>query len=516
MGLSGSGVPWRVWPGRILGAVWFAAAVLQMAGGVLEIFHLRLFDQPVTPETVFVLFETNPREVLEFFQMYLGAQAGEAAGLVLAPLVVLGLAELALSRLPGSWLQRGPRLAWGGLACLVLVNLPFHRECWRAHRDGLALVHLLSAVEEYRAQTEIYYALKASLGEAPPVGPPPRETSPDELYVLVLGESTGRNHMGLYGYPRPTTPRLAALGDSLLVYRDVVSPHSHTQAVLKKMLTFHNREASGPWNRSGTLLRTLGSAGYRTYWFSNQNVYGVWSNVTAALAAQADVKLFHKNRKAGLIRRAHDGDLLPYLDRLLETPTGAGRFLVLHLMGTHGWYPNRFPESFARFRDPPPGSESRSLHPVQQQTINHYDNAVLYNDWLVAEVIERVRRFGGRSWVLYLSDHGEDVYDAGNFLGHTEEVGNRFMVEIPFLLWFSPGFREARPELVRRAAEATGRPYMTDDLPHTVLDLLDLEDPRFEPGRSLVHAEFQEKRSRIYRDQDYDRVWRVAHPAGVH
>src|SRR5690606_12054668 len=42
--------------------------------------------------------------------------------------------------------------------------------------------------------------------------------SPDgkSLYVLILGESTSRNHLGIYGYPRNTTPRLSALQDELL------------------------------------------------------------------------------------------------------------------------------------------------------------------------------------------------------------------------------------------------------------------------------------------------------------
>jgi heptose-I-phosphate ethanolaminephosphotransferase len=45
--------------------------------------------------------------------------------------------------------------------------------------------------------------------------------------VLVLGESTTREHMHLYGYNRDTTPNLDALAASdkgLTVFRNVVSP----------------------------------------------------------------------------------------------------------------------------------------------------------------------------------------------------------------------------------------------------------------------------------------------------
>ena len=37
------------------------------------------------------------------------------------------------------------------------------------------------------------------------------DLSGDELYVFVIGESTNRNHMQIYGYDRQTNPKLAAV-----------------------------------------------------------------------------------------------------------------------------------------------------------------------------------------------------------------------------------------------------------------------------------------------------------------
>ena len=34
------------------------------------------------------------------------------------------------------------------------------------------------------------------------------ESNEDEVYVVILGESTSRAHFGLYNYPRATTPNL--------------------------------------------------------------------------------------------------------------------------------------------------------------------------------------------------------------------------------------------------------------------------------------------------------------------
>ncbi|WP_336145581.1 sulfatase-like hydrolase/transferase, partial [Klebsiella pneumoniae] len=46
--------------------------------------------------------------------------------------------------------------------------------------------------------------------------------------VLVIGESTNRQRMSLYGYPRNTTPELDKLRDQLAVFNNVITPRPYT------------------------------------------------------------------------------------------------------------------------------------------------------------------------------------------------------------------------------------------------------------------------------------------------
>nr|WP_267879224.1 sulfatase-like hydrolase/transferase [Methylobacillus glycogenes] len=46
--------------------------------------------------------------------------------------------------------------------------------------------------------------------------------------VLVIGESTNRQRMSLYGYARETTPRLDAMQDELSVFKNVVASRPYT------------------------------------------------------------------------------------------------------------------------------------------------------------------------------------------------------------------------------------------------------------------------------------------------
>ncbi|MGI0440398.1 sulfatase-like hydrolase/transferase [Helicobacter himalayensis] len=80
------------------------------------------------------------------------------------------------------------------------------------------------------------------------------------LVILIIGESTQRNYLNLYGYPLPTTPKLNALRDSqnLFVFSDVISPATHTDESLRKVLTFSNYENEQiPWYKQMNIIDTM-------------------------------------------------------------------------------------------------------------------------------------------------------------------------------------------------------------------------------------------------------------------
>ena len=45
---------------------------------------------------------------------------------------------------------------------------------------------------------------------------------------------------------------------------------------------------------------------------------------------------------------------------------------------------------------------------------------------------------------------------------------------------------------------------MTDDMSHTLLDLLNIRTPEYVASKSLVNAEFKVHRTRIIQGMDYD------------
>jgi len=94
--------------------------------------------------------------------------------------------------------------------------------------------------------------------------------SPDTL-VLVISDSVNRQHLSLYGYPRPTTPKLEARSRqdsaSFKVFRHAWSSDASTVASLNNL--FHFGEPDSPSRQH--LLALASAAGYQTWWISNHD-----------------------------------------------------------------------------------------------------------------------------------------------------------------------------------------------------------------------------------------------------
>ena len=102
---------------------------------------------------------------------------------------------------------------------------------------------------------------------------------------------------------------------------------------------------------------------------------------------------------------------------------------------------------------------------------------------------------------IYLSDHGENVYDEGDYSGHdySDRIPNA-NVEIPFIMWFSPSQREYAATHYPQLIERQNTPYMIDDLFHTIIDLGCIATPCFDKTRSIVNSDYDDTRPRLLED----------------
>lgn len=319
--------------------------------------------------------------------------------------------------------------------------------------------------------------------------------------VFILGEATTRNHMQLYGYELPTTPLLVRRYENgeIFKFSDVIACANYTLAAMEKIFTFAEKDdAEEQWYKTPNIFDILRRAGYHTFWLSNQSPRGWWGSIEKIYSARCDEKFFAESERAAIYERKFDGVLLPVLDEILTKPHEKNFYLV-HLYGAHGKYRERYPEDFAKFT----AADENKSTAEGKKIAAEYDNAILYNDYVVDEII---RRFEDKNaLVIYIPDHGEEIFEDGReFYGHsTEELGNRSMIEIPMLVWTSAKFRELYPEKISALAASVDNPYRTDFMIHTILDLLDICSESFNPSKSVVNEKFDSFRLRIYNGEPY-------------
>ncbi|MCC7458856.1 MAG: phosphoethanolamine--lipid A transferase [Nitrospira sp.] len=295
------------------------------------------------------------------------------------------------------------------------------------------------------------------------------------LVVLVVGETARAANWGLDGYARQTTPELAALQgpEGLINFPDVTACGTNTETSLPCMFAPVGRRDYDEARIRGSqsLLHVLARAGVAVRWRDNQSgCKGVCDGLPNETVQAADAP--------GLCRDGHclDEALLFALDAQLDQAKGTG-LLVLHMLGNHGpSYFRRYPPAFERFT---PACRNDDLqHCTREEIVNAYDNALLYTDHVLAQLIARLRSHAGRvdSALLYVSDHGESLGENGLFLhGMPYAIAPAVQTRVPMVLWLSAGMRRDSgldDACLRRHAQGH---LQHDNLFHTLLGLLDVQ-----------------------------------------
>ena len=332
--------------------------------------------------------------------------------------------------------------------------------------------------------------------------------------VLVIGESYNKHHSQLYGYQKPTTPRQVALEveGSLVKFTDVVSTWNLTSFVFKHMFSLYAVGDSGEWCDKPLFPEVFRKAGYHVTFITNQfqskaneAVYD-FSGGFFLNNPELSAKLFD-TRNTQL--HPYDEGVLKEYDRLKKEDK-EHNLVILHLMGSHLMYKQRYPQKTHKFLkdhmyDRP------ELTKKQRMILADYDNSVRYNDSIVWAVTQR---FADRdAVVIYMPDHAEEIFDGKPYMYgrmHGANIDYRLArneMEIPFWIWGSPKYRENHPYGWAAIQQARNRPMMTDVLPHLLLYFAGISSPLYHEEYNILSPDYNSKRPRILKGvTDYDQL----------
>ena len=302
--------------------------------------------------------------------------------------------------------------------------------------------------------------------ETPPVG------------VVVIGESSSRNHWGLYGYPRETTPKIGKLQNELVAFSNLVCVAPTTQPSLRWLMTLATVEApekgvmSFPW--------ALSQAGYVSYLYSAQPKWGTDENMITLLFKPSLERGYLSEKITG---RFFDEALLPYVDDFCRrSKNEKASFLFLHLAGSHFPWEKAYPSNKAFFAPGLRDDVTMGLDEKRCTYVNHYDNSIRYTDSVLAQVIAKVRALCRPAFVVYVSDHGETP-----LAGSMRNESDPDCWEIPLIVWLSPEYRKTFPDVCARLSGRSAMPLQSDQLFYGFLDLARVTE---EPGERMHRNDF--------------------------
>ena len=526
-------------------ALYFVAYLL----AVVEVYCFVKFDTTITPTMLLLVGETNSDEASEFLESYLSfgvifSRLGRVLLVLLAHVAWAAVWNWGKKPIKPSPLRAAmaglkgvsDRFRWKGLAGVAFLAL-FAYCAVTGYANKRAFIRLMGYdnigdVEHeltrkdcavlyhpaYRLAFSIYAneltakqvdKLVANIDKAVVDSCSFRSKN----VVLIIGESYNRHHSGLYGYGLPTTPRQEerARRGRLVPFTDVIAPWNLTSFVFKYLFSLYAVGDKGEWCDYPLFPELFRKAGYHVTFLTNQflpqakeAVYdfsgGFFLNNPELSRAMFDTR----NER---LYRFDDGMLKEY-DRL-KAENKENNLVIFHLKGQHVDYRTRFPLQRRKFN--PDDYERPDLKQKELRILADYDNAILYNDSIVDEIIKRFE--DEEAVVIYVPDHGEECYGEGvHFYGrmHSTEITARLAREefdIPFWIWCSHDYMVKNPELYAAILKARDRRYMTDALPHLLLYLGGISSPHYRDDLNVLSPGYNEARPRIMKNTtDYDEL----------
>lgn len=299
-----------------------------------------------------------------------------------------------------------------------------------------------------------------------------------QVYVLIIGESSRYDHWHINGYLRATSPSLDTIGN-LISFHNVFSGAYFTYLSVPQMITRASPGSMDKQFKEKSILSIYKDLGFKTIWISNQDEDYYTGSFTLH-AETADLHIFPDDHILPDVRNRYDEKYLPIIDSLLHASI-QNIFLVFHTLGSHWNYADRYPPKFDFFQ--PSGKNINILKPnprLKNVIINSYDNSVLYTDYIISSIIHEVNNLNSISFVCYISDHGEDLFDKDSTKLLFHLYPSYQTLHIPLFIWTSSIYNKFFPDKRMYLEKRKDSLIRSNDIFYTMLGMSNIKFSGFD------------------------------------
>ena len=423
----------------------------------------------LTPASLMALYLTNWRESIDFLEANIGPLYLALMAVVIAFLLYRAYR---IHCLFGQHLLQGRGDLLHESALILVLGGAVGSLIWYVPQSSIA--EQWKDVTTYVEQTQEYETNHADRYATLNIDA--SETLPNEVpgtVIVVIGESASRNYMKVFtpDFQYDDTPWLsqqAAENPDFLFFRNVYASWTQTVPTLQRALTEQSQYNEKEFYESASIIDVAKKAGYETWWFSNQGRYGQFDSAITMVAKTAD----HSEWTDDSFEYSdkYDSSLLQYLSKV---DPKKNNFIVLHTMGSHIYYNNRYPAEFNKWKTED-GTGMATSTPS-------YANSILYTDYILSQIFDYAKKNLNLTAMLYFSDHGENLQ-----ISHNPDVFSFDMVRIPMFLYLSPAYQEKMPRQTAALRRHRGRYFTNDMLYDTVCGLLNAPSARYNADQDFT------------------------------
>jgi arylsulfatase A-like enzyme len=274
---------------------------------------------------------------------------------------------------------------------------------------------------------------------------------PDADVVLITVDATRADHVGAYGYARPTTPNIDALARRGVRFERAYAQAPHTSFSIASLMTgkyYPTLARLAPQSQHETLPLTLRRYGWKTAAFFPPAVFFIDAHKMKTFETSNFDFEYVKYEYLDADQR------VAQIDDFFRKENPRRVFLWLHLFEPHEPY------------------EVHKGHDFGSRDIDRYDSEIAYCDAVVGRVIAYVQQKRPNAIIVVAADHGEEFDEHGGRYHGTTLYDEQ--VRVPLIIYV-PGV----------PAHVVAGPVQLIDIAPTILGLLDLLAPARMRGTDL-------------------------------
>ena len=434
---------------------------------VSQWIYYQLYHTCINDEGLTLIFETDHNETIEFFKSLPILLQIFTPVLVAASFIIILYCNLGFTSVTFTNNWQLPILA---VIFIFLTTYLWNLKKGVFIRTGI--VELYFDVKSYIKETATYKIKLNERLKSLEVNLNNLTGNPSSTIIMVIGESASRDYMSAFtDYPQNTTPWLKEMRNSqnFLLFPNAYACKDQTVPVLENALTEANQYNDKKFYDSCSIIDIAKKAGFKTYWFSNQGHVGSAETAITLVANTADKAEWTKQN---LNQYQYDEALLKNLQQVNPKENN---FIILHLMGSHFNFINRYPYNFAKFSQP-----------RKYDLIPNYLDSLAYTDYVLQQVFEYGKDQLNLQAMVYFSDHATipDKRRSPNFSGFAN-------VRIPFFTYLADEYIENNYDIYNNLKTNQDK-FVTNDLIYDFMcGIFNIQSNHYDEKNSLTSLKYR-------------------------